>query len=218
MKHFLSFLVLISISISSSADELYRITLLRATPGSLATLIQQISEYKAHHKGNVSIMRHSQGDHWDLMMLEPAGKHPLKNRDFSTIADFQHSFLAKSKTSWNQIKLKADVSGLFHIEMFHALHGKAKELLKQREMENTYLTNTKRQPNFIFETTFGSDVDSFTIGYYKDMSQFASMPDLPDKVFSKAATDAGFKSRNDIGLYLRELIVSHHDTLATRVD
>ena len=50
------------------------------------------------------------------------------------------------------------------------------------------------------------------------MMAFASMPNLPSEVFSKAATDAGFKSRDDIGLYLRELILSHHDTIATQVE
>jgi hypothetical protein len=218
MKSLLPLIILYFVSHLSIADDLYRITLVRATPGSLAQVIEQASNYKAQQKGDVSIMRHSQGDHWDLMMLEPAGEDPLKTQDFSVIADFQHSFLAKSNTSWQQLKARAQASGLFHIEMFHALHGKANELLKQRAMENQYLSSTQRQANVIFETTFGSDVDSFTIGYYSDLAAFAAMPDLKSEVFSKAATDAGFKSRNDIGLYLRELIVAHHDTLATRVD
>jgi len=218
MKPFISIVLLSIISLSSYADEEYRITLLRAAPGSLATLIEQTSEYKESKQGNVSIMRHSQGDHWDLMILEPAGKTPLKTKNYSEIADFQHSFLAKSNVSWSQIRPKANESDLFHIEMFHAVHGKAQELLKQRKMENAYLTATQRKANVIFETTFGSDVDSFTIGYYKDLPAFASMPDLPSEIFSKAATDAGFKSRDDIGLYLRQLILSHQDTLATRVE
>ena len=36
--------------------------------------------------------------------------------------------------------------------------------------------------------------------------------------FEKAAVDAGFKSRSDIGLYLRQFLVSHQDTLATQVN
>jgi len=218
MKPFLSFIILCVISTHCVAEELYRITLLRASPGTLAALIKQASNYKSKLNNEISIMRHSQGDHWDLMLLEPAGKTPLKTHSFSHVADFQHSFLAKSNIKWSQLKQKSHATGLFHIEMFHALHGKADELLKQRRMENTYLTTTKRQANVVFETVFGSDVDSFTIGYYKDLAHFASMPDLPEKVFAKAATDAGFKSRDDIGLYLRELIIAHHDTLATRVD
>ncbi len=218
MKSLLSLFLLLTLNSPLFADEIYRITLLRSTPGSLATLIEQTTIYRDQQKGNVSIMRHSQGDHWDLMLLEPAGSEATLIQDFGSIADFQHNFLAKSNIEWDQVKAMSDKSGLFHIEMFHALHGKAEELLKQREMENLYLTTTQRNANVIFETTFGSDVDSFTIGYYKDMLAFASMPDLDSKVFSKAATDAGFKSRDDIGLYLRELIISHHDTLATKVN
>ena len=202
----------------SFAEENYRVTLLRATPGGLADLIMSVKDYRAKLGGNVSIMRHSQGDHWDLMLLEPSGTSPTNVVDFGAIADFQHSFLAKSDIDWKTIQSKAVISDLYHIEMFHAMHGKAKELIKQRKMENAYLTATERKANIIFETTFGSDVDSFTIGYYKDMPEFASMPDLPPQNFAKAATDAGFKSRDTIGLYLRELIISHNDTLATRID
>ena len=67
----------------------------------------------------------------------------------------------------------------------------------------------------IFETQFGSDTDVFTIVFYKDLKAFATDPDLPEAVFEKAAIDAGFKSRNDIGFYLRQFLVGHQDTLAT---
>ncbi|MBV1910791.1 MAG: hypothetical protein KUG78_15945 [Kangiellaceae bacterium] len=203
---------------SAFASENYRITLLRATPGGLSQLIDSTKQYKSIQQDRVSIMRHSQGDHWDILLLEPAGDSPLTHRDFGAIVDFQHTFLAQSNTDWHSLTNLESKSDLFHIEMFHAKNGKTQELLKQRAMENDYLTLTQRAPNIIFETLFGSDVDSFTIGYYTDMPAFASMPDLASEVFSKAALKAGFKSRDDIGLYLRELIVSHHDTLATKVN
>jgi len=218
MKRILLIATLSLISCLTLAEENYRITLLRASPGALSDLILTVKKYSVKQDGNLSIMRHSQGDHWDLMLLEPSGASPTKSADFGALADFQHSFLAKSTTDWRTIQSIAADSDLYHIEMFHAVHGKAKELLKQRKMENAYLTATKRNANIIFETTFGSDVDSFTIGYYKNLLQFASMPDLPENVFAKAATDAGFESRDTIGLYLRKLIMSHNDTLATRVD
>jgi len=218
MKPLLLIVFFFTTVFSVAASENYRITLLRATPGGLAEMIKQVRSYKTMKKGNLSIMRHSQGDHWDLMLLEPTGPNPTSMMDFGKIADFQHSFLAKSEINWDKIKPMSEASDLFHIEMFSASHGKSAELLKQRRMENTYLLATQRRPNVIFETTFGSDVDSFTIGYYTDMVQFATMPELPAEVFSKAAIDAGFESRDTIGLYLRELIVSHNDTLATRVD
>jgi len=218
MKILLLVSSLYMISFCSFAEENYRITLLRATPAGLSDLITSVKAYRTKQNGNLSIMRHSQGDHWDLMLLEPSGSAATVMFDFGAIADFQHSFLAKSDIDWKTIQSKAKDSDLYHIEMFHAVHGKAEELVKQRKMENAYLTATERKANVIFETTFGSDVDSFTIGYYKNMPEFASMPDLPPQNFSKAATDAGFKSRDTIGLYLRELIISHNDTLATRID
>jgi len=218
MKKLIVFLLLLLVSTYCSSENYYQITLLRAAPGNLAQLINQAKEYKTQKKGNISIMRHSQGDHWDLMLLEPFKKNTYTSIDFSSKADFQHEFIATSSVTWSEIKPMSDASGIFHIEMFHAVHGKSQELIKQRNMENKYLTLTKRRANIIFETSFGSDVDSFTIGYYKDMIAFASMPNLPSEVFSKAATDAGFKSRDDIGLYLRELILSHHDTIATQVE
>jgi hypothetical protein len=222
MKQQCLFLVILVVSpflsFESHAENHYQVTLLRAAPGSLQDLIDQTKAHKKQRKGNVSIMRHSQGDHWDLMLLEPVENNTFVSLNLGLVADFQHEFIVTSQTAWKEIKPLADSSGTFHIEMFHAVHGKSQELIKQRNMENKYLTSTKRRANVIFETTFGSDVDSFTLGYYKDLMAFASMPDLPAEVFSKAATDAGFKSRDDIGLYLRELILSHHDTLATRVD
>lgn len=218
MKALLIIIFTVATIFPVAAHENYRITLLRASPGGLAEMIKQVKNYKNQQKGNLSIMRHSQGNHWDLMLLEPSGATPTSMINFGDIADFQHSFLAKSEIKWGKIKSMSQASNLFHIEMFSAAHGKSTELLKQRKMENAYLLATRRRPNVVFKTTFGSDVDSFTIGYYKDMVQFATMPDLPSEVFSKAAIDAGFESRDTIGLYLRELIVSHNDTLATRVD
>ena len=209
--------LLICISFAAISKENYRVSLLRATPGSLNELILQVKEYKTSKTNQVTIMRHSQGDHWDIMLLEPAGKTPLIYKRFESLADFQHTFLASSSTNWKKLKVLESMAGLFHIEMFNARHGKANELLKQRKMENNYLTSTKRKANIIFKTEFGNDVDSFTIGYYKDLVEFATMPNLPEQVFTKAAVEAGFKSRDDIGLYLRELIVSHQDTLATKI-
>jgi hypothetical protein len=85
-------------------------------------------------------------------------------------------------------------------------------------MENNYLVATQRPANLIFETVFGSDVDLFTLGIYPNLAAFAAEPELAPEVFEKAATDAGFRSRSDIGFYLRQFLVGHHDTLATQIE
>ncbi len=218
LKIFLSISLLFACGVSFAAENLYKVTLLRASPGNLPILIEQLKQENQGLNNERVIMRHSQGDHWDLMLLAPTTKaRAISKTDYNALVHFQHDFIASSGASWDSIKAKAEVSGLFHIEMFHAAQGRFEQLLQQRNMENQYLLATKRQANDIFITEFGSDVDCFTLGFYKDMQQFAASPDLDESVFEQAALAAGFKSRSDIGFLLREFIISHQDTLATRV-
>lgn len=195
-----------------------KVTLLRASPGNLSALIAECKTLRSNNDGNLSIMRHSQGDHWDLMLLEPTDMTLTDQYYFKTQLAFQHSFIATTDFDWKSIRENTEQNSLYHIEMFNAAPGKYDELVKQRHMENTYYHAIQRAGNMVFETRFGNDMDVFTIGFYKDMITFATDPDLPNEVFEKAATDAGFKSRSTIGLYLRELLSSHNDTLAVRVD
>ncbi|NNE34608.1 MAG: hypothetical protein HKN13_05205 [Rhodothermales bacterium] len=201
----------------AQSEELYKVTLLRAAPGNLASLIEETRDYKSTLDDNLIIMRHSQGDHWDLMLLSPVADDPLETMDFGSLVSFQHDFIASSDWTWKSTMAKAENAGLFHIEMFQAVHGQHAALLKEREMENAYLVATGRAANAIFVTKIGSDVDSFTIGFYKDMVEFATDPPLSDEVYHKAATDAGFPSRAEIGTYLRQFLVGHNDTLASHV-
>ena len=205
-------------SLAQSTDNLYQITLLRAAPGNLQPLLNQTRAQKASYQDGMIIMRHSQGDHWDLMLVRPSANAIPKVHDYSPLVHFQHDFLATAPEDWAELQKRSEGVNLFHIEMFHATAGRKAELLRQREMENLYYHATERAGNVIFTTRFGSDVDFFTVGFYRDMKHFASDPDLPEAQFEKAATDAGFASRDSIGLYLRELIISHHDTLATQVE
>jgi len=62
----------------------------------------------------------------------------------------------------------------FHVEIFTALVGKQKGLLKQRQMENVYLKELKRRPNFIFTKITGALRDIFTIGFYRNLKDYAS--------------------------------------------
>ena len=203
--------------VTAQSPDLFRVTLLRATPGRLPALIGEAKQYKSNLDDQLLIMRHSQGDHWDLMLLGPVGNDQLDTNDFGALVDFQHDFLARSATSWNNVRNSAEEAEVFHIEMFQAAATMRDELLREREMENAYLTGTGRNPNVIFETVLGSDTDLFTIGFYKSMISFATDPALTDAAYQKAAVEAGFKSRADIGFYLRQFIVGHQDTLASNV-
>jgi len=207
---------LISFPALAKDDSYFQISLLRAHPGNLPALIEDVKLEKKRVQNEMIIMRHSQGDHWDLMLVTPATRHLKAPHSYKDKADFQHDFLVIGN-SWTQIKQLSKNAGLFHIEMFQAASGQYDALLKQRYMENDYLVATQRKANEVFETVFGSDVDLLTIGFYQNMQEFAAEPDLAQSVFEKAAKDAGFKSRSDIGFYLRRFLVGHQDTLATQV-
>jgi hypothetical protein len=210
-------LYLLGVAAHAAAPGIYQVSLLRAAPGSMPDLIDLVKARKAEQDGQMLIMRHSQGDHWDLMLLWPVKNELPSQYSYQSKADFQHDFLVTCDCDWASIKKDSANADMFHIEMFQAANGLYGKLVEQRHMENNYLVATERKANLIFETHFGSDVDLFTLGIYKDLLSFAVEPDLPSEVFEKAAVDAGFKARSDIGFYLRRFLVGHQDTLATQV-
>ena len=212
-------LLLLSATLSqANADNQYQVSLLRAAPGHMPELIDLVKARKVQLKGNMLIMRHSQGDHWDLMLMSPSSEELTKPTSYQSKADFQHDFMVSSERDWNSLQKLSSGANMFHIEMFQAAMGQYENLLEQRKMENNYLVATQRSANIIFETVFGSDVDLFTLGIYTDMPAFAAEPELTNETFEKAAKVAGFESRSDIGFYLRRFLVAHQDTLATQID
>jgi hypothetical protein len=197
-------------------DVLYRATLLRAAPGRLLELVASV-------KGKAPwIYRHSQGDHWDLMVLAPlAGVDPLKAPGAAAALG------SDELVAWQEEELVRGPdlaglpgftdAGLAHIEMFHALAGKRAELLRQRQMENEYLGATGQPQNAIFVREMGASWDLFTVGVYRNWRHYAEAQEVPPEKDEAAARAAGFSGRSGIGPYLRALILDHHDTLATPV-
>ncbi len=207
-----------SLGAGNVVAEDFVVTTLRASPGKLPALIDAVKAYRTEHRGRVVIMRHTQGDHWDLLLLEPTPANPTRQHDFSALADFQHSFLAETGGTFKGLQHQAHENGLYHVEMFQALAGKRAALIDQRERENRYLADTGQVVNVVFTTVMGSDVDVFTIGFHESLAAFARGPTVSDVEAEAAAKDAGFESRGDIGFYLRSLLTRHNDTLAVPVD
>ncbi len=222
-------------------DTLWLTTTIRAAPGELKNLIEDLKTLEKQgfysHGDRIAplILRHSQGDQWDLMLLEPIGSFSeffaperLKSEARNTFESAQilgnlegriayKDELFAFGPSYEFVDAYAKGKNFFHIEMFEALPGMNQKLLEQREMENAYLEATKRRGNLIFDGVMGTNVDSFTIGAYDNLAAFATRPDLKEGASLKAAKDAGFTDDNSIGFYLRTLISAHHDTLANRV-
>jgi hypothetical protein len=219
MRALLSLALLLAAAPAERGQTLYRMTLLRAAPG---RLLEVVAELKAQ-KRDALVLRHSQGDQWDLMVLAPIGSyrdHFAQPAAAASLADparvgFQEDTFVRGPD------LRAlpgfDGAGLYHVEMFHALAGMRDELLREREMENAYLRALGRPTNAIFVRELGGSWDAFTVGAYRSWKHFAERDDIPAERSQAAAREAGFEGADHIGPYLRSLILSHHDTLATPV-
>lgn len=85
-------------------------------------------------------------------------------------------------------------------------------------MENFYLAAIDRPQNMIFVREAGAAWDLYSLGFYRDIKHFAASADVPEARREAAARAAGFEAADRIGTFLRTLIQSHHDTLATAVD
>lgn len=226
-----------------TVDTVYRTVLLRAAPGSLDALLElYVNRRPVYQQAGVEqpvLMRHSQGDQWDLMALFPIGsmsdyfgedrasrldqaghaaglsEEAFQDSVRNLVAFREEVFVAGP--SVNVLREQAEGAGLYHIEMFVAVAGRYDDLVEQRQMENAYYHATNRDGNLIFLRLAGARWDVITVGFYDDMQQFAAEPDVAREVLDQAAVDAGFESRSTIGTYLRELIHHHNDTLAVPV-
>ncbi len=222
----------------SAQTQLYRVKLIRAAPGELLNVIELYKDdMKSHANYGIEqpyLMRHSQGDQWDLMLIYPIesmkthfSKAAMEKRDRSkTLAKkYGDPFFEKVSShqeavfegpAKEQFSKWFEEFGYYHVEIFTALAGKQKELLKQRQMENIYYKVLNRRQNLIFTKVTGPTWDIFTIGFYKNLKDFAKGGGTPEEQ-EKAAIEAGFEGVNKIGSYLRELLLEHHDTLAGAV-
>lgn len=242
-RYFLALLIVFTFSnceAQQSNDVYYKVITMRATPGKLLDLIDVIKvDLKNHDRAGVEkpfLMRHSQGDQWDLLLIYPIkdlGNHfsegeLTKRRENSATLDQGYGRPYYNLVAWQEESIAEGPSlkefnerftkfDYYHVEMFQALAGKQQELLNQREMENVYLTEIGRDTNLIFTKIFGGEVDIFTLGFYRDIKHFAESADIPLETENVAAKKAGFESVYTIGSYLRSLLLKHHDTLAGAV-
>jgi hypothetical protein len=222
---------------AADTQYLYKVSLVQAAPGKLLDLIDlyksRAAELKQAGDEGPLWMRHSQGDHWDLMILFPVGSYSeyyqperISKRRVTQIAKLDDKF--KENIAWQEDVFaygppladlrKAFAGGaFFHVEMFIALPGMFGELYKEREMENAYAKALKEPENFIFVRNQGAAWDIFTIGVFRDLKHYAESADVPAKDQEAAAKAAGFEAPSQIGPYLRRFIREHHDTLAVAI-
>ena len=182
----------LTVSQSVESEFLYEVSLLRAAPGQLLALIDQLQDrmtvYDAAGDHRPAILRHSQGDHWDLMLVRPIGslvEHYSPDRvdqrrlaaDRSGLSETEFDERLQRFTAWREETIFSGPAltttgsqfrdaGFFHIEMFVALPGRRTELIREREMENEYLRLIGRPENIILTKHRGGAWDALTIGFY----------------------------------------------------
>jgi hypothetical protein len=222
---------------------LYKTTFIRAAQGKLLDLIALYKERLAviDKSGDVRPFwwRHTQGDHWDLMLLTPMGSYTdyyakgrvakrRKAADASGLPEEAFARKLDACASWKEdvyvlgpplefVKQAFEGTAYYHIEIFVSLPGKQEELFKERERENVYAVGTKRPYNMIFVRESGASWDIYTLGCYRDLKHWAVGEEVTKEERAAAVKKAGFNSSEEIGPYMRTLIDFHRDTMGVAI-
>jgi len=222
-----------------TGDYLYRFVIVQAAPGKLLDLIElyrsRMPVIAAGGDELPFIVRHSQGDHWDLCIIYPSGswadyysRERMAKRqaagDASGVPNAEFARRFYSMISWHEdlyaagpplevFRAHARGMGLAHFEMLLALPGKREELVKERQMENVFNRERGRGGTLIFVHDQGAAWDVITLGVYRDWRHYAESETIPAEVSAAAAKKAGFAGPDAIGPYMRTLISTHRDTL-----
>jgi hypothetical protein len=222
---------------------LYRLQLLQAAPGRLLELIDVVRKHSAlaaaAGEATPVIMRHSQGDHWDLAVLWPMGdwdayfsQARVARREAAARASGWSAVDVERElgplVSWHEDlylrgpsveALRAHVAdaGLLHYEMMQALPGRRDALIEERRMENAFNRGRGRGEALIFVRDAGAAWDVVTLGAYRNWAQYAESDLVPKETSDAAARKAGFTGADGVGPYMRTLISTHRDTLGPPV-
>lgn len=225
---------------SLEGSTLYRVLTLRAAPGEFDAWLDAMPKIRAAYSARGDrppfVLRHSQGDHWDFMLIEHwgdfagyvSGERMRRRSEADESMSLLRNWLDDAPAfredlfalgpDVDLLEKLFDENDLYHVEMFHVLPRKKADLLAQRRMENDYLRRTGQTANTIWSGVGGSDVDVFTIGFHADLQAFAAGSTMNPARKDRAARDAGFDSVDAISGFLRGLLARHQDTLAVSVD
>ena len=223
--------------------ELYKFVTIQAAPGRLLDLIAAYRErapvMAASGDEMPIVVRHSQGDRWDLLLIYPTGsftdyysKERIAKREAAGAASNMSNAAFQQRLydliGWHedvfvwgppQAELRAYMQGntLAHLEMLQAMGGKHDELIKERYMESAFNVGRGRPAMLVFTHEQGAAWDVITLDAWKDWKHYGDLQAVPPDVSEAAAKKAGFASAESVGVYMRSLINTHHDTLGSVV-
>jgi hypothetical protein len=214
----------------------YRVTMLRAAPGewvAMKALIEGQGEAgSTDARGRVVPyrMRHSQGAHWDFMLIQPIESlESYFSADVQALeSDFRHAIAAHAdfEEDWfvegpahETLRAAYPAAGAFLIEMFRARAGMKQALKDSRVQENRFLARVNIPTNFIFTGEIGADWDVMTIGFYRDWAHWGTAGgEHSAEEMDRAAREVGYEDAGALSPKLRELLTGHSDTLASAMN
>jgi len=228
---------------STKPAYLYKTTFVRAAQGKLLDLIalykERMAVIEAAGDAPPFWWRHTQGDHWDLMILTPMGSYAeyyakgrVARRDKAAakagLSGAEFGARLDACSSWKEdvfvygpplefVTKQFEGTGYYHIEIMVSLPGKQAELYKEREMENVYGAAGGRPYNMIFVRDQGAAWDIYTLGCYRDLQHWAAPSPLTKDEREAAAKKAGFAGADAIGPTMRTLIDFHRDTMGVAI-
>lgn len=221
-------------ALPAQEPDVYRAAFLQAAPGRLRELIAAVQGQQASYDRaglpRPLIGRHTQGDRWDLLIVEPVGSvaawaDPDRRTRLAVAAMEQR---IEPLVAWQEelivtgpplaeFQRRNEAAGFYHLEIFQGLAGKRDSLYRERLMEDDFSRRIGRPDNLVFVRLAGASWDMFTVGFFRDLAHYAEPSGLTAEQEDAAARAAGFAARDDIGPYLRRFIALHHDTLLNRV-
>jgi hypothetical protein len=223
---------------AQQAPATYRTVFFQAAPGRLMELVDLMrATLPVYQRAGLQaplLARHTQGDRWDILLVEPVGSleafySPAGGRRWDeaagpglTLAELRRRLdplvawreeLLVAGPAVEEFERRNGAAGFYHLEIFQALAGKRDSLHQERLMEDDYSRRLGRPDNLVFRRLGGAAWDEFTIGFYRDLQHYAEPSGRTPAEEDAAAAAAGFPSRNEIGATLRRYIALHHDTL-----
>lgn len=216
----------------------YRTVFLQAAPGRLMELVDLMRStlpvYQRAGLPSPLLARHTQGDRWDILLVEPVGSleayyaaagarrwdqaagpgltlSELRQR-LDPLVAWREELLVSGPPLEAFQRRNAD-AGFYHLEIFVALAGMRDSLHRERLMEDDYSRRLGRPDNLVFRRIGGAAWDAYTIGYYRNLQHYAAPSGRTPAEEDAAAVAAGFPSSSEIGATLRRYIALHHDTL-----
>jgi len=149
MKKSVLFIAILIVFVTTIQAEnyIYKVSIIRAAPDRLLDLIEllkkDITNYEKY--GIESLEKYYSAKGLENRVESIFYDKPYDNIRWDYISYYEELFVNGPELS--NVQEQFEKYDFYHIEMFIALAGKRRELLKEREMENDYLVSLGFRPN-----------------------------------------------------------------------